>query len=496
MDTRRRRNTKGLNRYSLGSSSQFKNLKKSVCTKSSKVIGGAGRINIIFNYLKKVREMSDLEENKIPSFEELKGDLISGFRDLATFNGNLIGTPILNQEEKNSIYLTSEQAKKVQIAKDEWLRRFIDSNGDELMSWLTDDTIQRMFELPDDTPTTPHPINKEEHGDRWEDISIIYNNTIDYLKNKEKETGVSELLSKMPADLPLTHISINVGKLVDYEAFIIEMGETLLNSASNLAINLTSIFTKAGLGTLKVGGYTIAIATKFISDLFVNILQNNINSRLWGMIIQGAGFFSDAPFIISDDSENIRSNINHKYKLFLCLIVIKTVFMLGSLISGKHVSSNMELTGIIKNGIELLDTYNTEGKDYISLPFVSEGMTHIREDVEYIMVNMDRLTEWYLMRKTIVFDMKSKKLLSLEDKKEYRNMTQKEIDDMLSSEPEPGPRVYNQDEWKAVSMGWRSAQKNKSKKRRKHKSNTKKRKRKSNTKKRKKINKKKQKKEK
>ena len=439
MAMRRERTTKGVNRYT--GQSQFKNLKNSVCTISLKIIGSGGRINIISNYLNKVQEMSEMEENKIPSVEELESDLISGFKTLATFKGNLVGTPILNQEEKNSIYLTSEQAKKVQIQKDEWLRRFIDSNGDDLMSWLTDDTVQRMFELPDDIPITPHPRNKDEHGDRWEDISIIYNNTIGYLKNKEKEKGVSELLSKFPENLPLTHISINVGKIADYQAFIKEMGETLLKGASNLAINLATIFTKLGLTTLKVGGYTIAITTKFISDLFLNILQNNINSRLWRIITQGVGFFSEAPFIISDDSGDIQSNINHKYKLFLCLIVIKTIFMLGSLIFDKDVSSTMELTQIINSGIELLDTYNTEDKDYDSLPFVSEDMTHIREDVEDIMISMNRLTEWYLMRKTIVFDMKSNKLLLLEDKKEYRNMTKEEIDAMLSGEMELEPEA-------------------------------------------------------
>jgi hypothetical protein len=433
------RTTRGLNRYT-GTPSQ---LKYSVCTITSKIIGSGGRIDIIFNYLKKVQEMSEMEGDKIPRVEELKSDLISGFKILATSKGNLIGTPILNQGEKNSIYLTSEQAKKVQIQKDEWLRRFIDSNEAGLMSWLTDDTVQRMFELPDETPITPHPRNKEEHGDRWVDISIIYNNTIGYLKNKEEKEGVTELLSKMPENLPLTHISINVGKIADYQEFIKEMGETLLKDASNLAINLTSIFTKLGLITLKVGGYTIAITTKFIIDLFLNILQNKINSRLWRIIAQGVGFFSESPFIISDDSGDIQSNINHKYKLFLCLIIIKTIFMLGSLIV-KDVDSNMKITQIIKSGIELLDTYNTEDKNYDSLPFVSEDMSQVREDVEDIMISMNKLTEWYLMRKTIVFDMNSNELLLLEDRKEYRNMTREEIDVMLSSEmeleqePEPG----------------------------------------------------------
>ena len=125
MATRRERTTKGLNRYT-EMPTQLKNLKNSVCTRSSKIIGSGGRINIIFNYLNKVQEMSEMGENKIPSVEELESDLISGFKILATFKGDLIGTPMLNQEEKNSIYLTSEQAKKVQIQKDEWLMRFIE----------------------------------------------------------------------------------------------------------------------------------------------------------------------------------------------------------------------------------------------------------------------------------------------------------------------------------------------------------------------------------
>ena len=48
------------------------------------------------------------------------------------------------------------------------------------------------------------------------------------------------------------------------------------------------------------------------------------------------------------------------------------------------------------------------------------------------MKDMNKLTEWYLMRKTIVFNINNNELLSLEDKKEYRIMTASEIDGIAS----------------------------------------------------------------
>lgn len=429
-------------------SSNITDLKDKVCTMTSGLIMSGGRINIILDYLVKVQEDMNANGDIIPSIGELKGDLMRGFRELNKFKGELIGTPSLNQEEEKKIYLTSEEAKKIQLKKDDWLKRFTDSDNKNIIEWLKDDSVNKMFELSDDVPVTPR-ILTEEMGDQWEDISVIYNNTIDYLRSKEKEAGVTELLIKMPSNLPLTHISINRGKIRDYELFIKEIGDTLLNRSVDLAKNIVTIFTRLGLTTLKIGGYTMAIATKFISDLFVNILRNKIHSGLWSMIEQGVGYFIDAPFIITDNKIEIQGKINYKYRLFLCLIIIKTIFMLGNLIfkaKKDTVDTPHKLRELLTNGIKLLNSYNTVDKNYYSLEFVSEEYRDIREHIDYIMIDMNKLTEWYLMRKTIVFDMnKSEEKLLILDKKEFRNMNASEIDDILSreadmdiAEPEPG----------------------------------------------------------
>ena len=433
---RRGRTTKGEDRSKGPLSSNIPDLKDKVCKMTLDLIMRGGRINIILDYLVNVQEEKKIDESKIPSIDELIGDLTRGFRELNKFKGELIGTPSLNQEEEKNIYLTSEEAKKVQLKKDHWLQRFINSNSKNIMEWLTDDSITNMFELTGYEPETPRP-SREQIGDQWEDISIIYNNTIAYLRGREEEAGVTELLSKMPSNLPLTHISINRGKIRDYELFIKEIGDTLLNRSVDLAKNIVTIFTRLGLTTLKIGGYTMAIATKFISDLFVNILRNKIHSGLWSMIEQGVGYFIDAPFIITDNKIEIREKINYKYRLFLCLIIIKTIFMLGNLIFKTEVIDSFDqLRQLMNFGMELLNTYNTVDKNYYSLEFVSEEYRDIREHIDYIMVGMNKLTEWYLMRKTIVFDMnnKSEEKLLILDKKEFRNMNASEIDDILSRE--------------------------------------------------------------
>jgi len=472
---RRGRTTRGVDRSMDPLSSKIPDLKKKVCTMIFELIRKGGRVDIILNYLKMIQRDKGIDESKIPSLDEISGDLISGLRELIKFNEELIGTPLLNESEQNNIYLTSEEAKIIQLKKDGWLQRF--TKSEDIMEWLTDDSIKNMFELTGDIPITPRPREKSE--DQWEDISILFNNTIAYLRSREEEEGVTELLRKFPTDIPLTHISINVGKINDYQSFIIEMGETLLKKSSNLAINLTSLLGKLGLVTLKIGGYTMALTTTFISDLFLNILQNNINTGLLNIIGNILGGLFGSTFVISNDSEDIKNKIFLKYKYFLCLIIIKTIFMLGHLIfkaNDDTVDTPHKLRESLNYGIELLNSYITD-KNYNSLDFVSEEYRDIRRQIDDIMVGgMDKLTEWYLMRKTIVFDINRNKILSLEDKKDYRSMEPEEIERMLGSEmslePEPEDGVA------AKRKGKKSKRKRKSSKKKKKKKLTKRRKKK------------------
>lgn len=470
---RRGRTTRGKNRLTSPTGTKgenIKDLKKKVCTMILELIKSGGRFNIIFNYLKMIQVNKGIHESKIPSIDEISGDLNSGLRELVFFRGRLIGTPSLNQSEQNNIYLTSEEAKKVQLKKDDWLQRFTDSDSKNIMEWLKDDSIKEIFELTSDDPETPRP-SMESSEDKWEDISVIYNNTIAYLRGKEEEASVTELLSKIPSNLPLTHISINVGKISDYQLFIIEMGESLLKRSSSLAQNLTTILGKLGLVTLKIGGYTMAITTKFISDLFINIFQNNIHPRLWSIISMAMSGIFNSPFVISDNKKEIQSKIDHKYRLFLCLIVIKTIFMLGNLIFETEVIDSVKLRQLMNFGIELLNTYIAD-RDYNSLPFIQDKFPGIRRQIDDIMNDMNKLTEWYLLRKTIVFDINSNKLLLLENKKELREMSAAEIDRM-ALEPEPEP----EDETAAKRKKKKSKRKRKSsKKKKKQKKKTKRRK--------------------
>ena len=106
--------------------------------------------------------------------------------------------------------------------------------------------------------------------------------------------------------------------------------------------------------------------------------------------------------------------------------------MLGNLIFKTEViDSALKLRQLMNFGMELLNSYNTD-KNYKSLSFVGDKFPDIRIKIDDIMKDMNKLTEWYLMRKTIVFNINNNELLSLEDKKEYRIMTASEIDGIAS----------------------------------------------------------------
>lgn len=388
------------------------NLKRTVCNLSLSIITNGGRINIIYDYLKKVLDENErLSENNLPSFDEIEKDLKRGIRQLLTFNEKLIGSPLLNNEEQNYLYLSSEDSKKEQIKKDDWLHRFSSNDNKDIYNWLIEIGGEP---VDDDPPLTPR--KRDEVGDKWEDISVIFNNVVEYLQNIEQTRGVTELLKNIPTNLPKTHISINVGKIEDMDNFIIGIAEALLDRFSNCYRKILNILFKAGLTTLKISGYTIAISTKFITDLIVGILRNNINTKIWNIVSNVLTGYIDCPFIISNNKDEIQSKIDNKYILFLSSIVIKTIFMLGNLVNDPigSVTPTSQIRNILNNGIEILNSYITD-KDY--------KFPNIKVQVNTIMEYMKKYTEWYLLRKTVIFNTNdNKKIFLLENKKEPREM--------------------------------------------------------------------------
>ena len=72
--------------------SKIPDLKKKVCTMIFELIRKGGRVDIILNYLKMIQRDKGIDESKIPSLDEISGDLISGLRELIKFNEELMLT--------------------------------------------------------------------------------------------------------------------------------------------------------------------------------------------------------------------------------------------------------------------------------------------------------------------------------------------------------------------------------------------------------------------
>lgn len=479
-----------------------------------------GRLDVIHNYLDKVRKKNHLiGENMVPSQTEIKQDLIKAFNELKKSRGRLVGTPALSDEELTTLYLTPQQAKLDQIKKDDWLNRLVENSAvksvteknRKLEEWLTE---MEMDDKP--PPITPIPRDVQRLGDEWKDLSNIYADCIYRLKGAEEKGGVTELTKNFPDNIPKTYICINVGKLTDYHSKLEELGNATLEKVEDIIeilFKFTIQFVRIGI---KFFGTFIYISAEFVANLFINIIKDKTNNKfreLFFKVIEGT---IGAPFVITCNRGDIQKEIFHKYRLFLTGIVMKTLFMLGNIGYGWSLPSlQANIREIFNIGIERLNLYNRGELTKVPRGALDAGVSDLRlhkrndrERANRIMDYMNKYTEWYLKRKTTIFlntdskglvgDPARPRVLLLEDRKPVRQMTMDQIASAQgfgpfgaqSSVPGPGNDLdSDRNVQMAVDEGSRG-EKKKNTKKRKRKSYTKKRKRKSNTKKHKKIKKK------
>lgn len=387
-----------------------------------------GRISIIYNYLQRVQRENGEPENKMPTQEEVENNLIWGFRGLETFPDQLPGTPLLNKGELDALYLESDEAKKAQATKDDWLQTFISSDDDaNLLDWLTDG--ESLFDL---APMTPTPTEyKAEKGDMWKDLSLIYSDIYGILESGE---AGQEILQKLPHpdSIPETGISINVGKLHDYRQKMRDIADRAIRTWVEAIEIVLTIFQRLGMSAIRIGGVITLVTTGFIVDLFVGIIRNSINEKILAMI-SGIGRVFAAPFIISN-SDGVAGLINDKYKYFLCMIILKTVFMLGRItedinLEDINLDDKNQIRTILAAGFTTLNEYNN-------------GSTPVpdKRAVDAVMRIMNQLTSWYLLRKTVVLNVNKGDTVSLiENKIEPRVMTADQLEAMMRGGMEPEP---------------------------------------------------------
>ena len=472
-------------------------LKKVVCKVLLQILKGGGRLNIIQDYLNTVKNANDHLSglDLVPSEEEIKQGLVIVLSKLSRSIDSLVNTPYLSDKELESLYLTPEEAKAEQITKNDWLTRF--ANNEEILKWLTE-TISEDEDIPETPYKSPTTLRGE---DRWEDLSIIYANTMSSLKSKEKESGVTELMKSFPDNIPVTNISINVGKIEDMDKWTKEFIGSLKDLARGTVKTIINFIMGSSLVALKVSGTFIKITSEFIANLIINLIKSKTNAKLLSLMeIITRSTIGKAPFIICDDYRGIKEKIIHKYELFLTCIVIKISFMLGTIdyvpIRGGNIFSNMR--AILNKGIERLNLYNQgeltkEPSEDIPVghgegPYLSN--LEDRDLADQYMRYMNKYTEWYLLRKTSPMvvatteSLKSDKVLYIGDRPSPSEMTVEQIARYYSDGDSASPMEMD------VDPTGQSKKKKKNTKKRKRKSNTKNRKRKPNTKKRKKIKKK------
>ena len=481
-------------------------------------------IDVIRNYLIKVGDSNKYLSGKniVPSLLEIKQDLNKAFTQLKIPHGRLIGTPALSKEELKYLYLTPEAAKFEQIKKDDWLNRLVENTLSEtdpaeqkiemnknIFKWLTE------IETDDkDPPLTPIPSELDlKPEDKWMDLSQIYSDAYDSLKSKEKVGGVTELTKTLPSSIPTTYIQINVGKVETFKSQLNEVLKGPIKDAQEFAKKLSEFL----LSFIKIGiiffGTFIKISAIFVANLITNLIKEKTNNRFRELFLKVINGVIGVPFVISDDNSDIQSEITNKYKLFLIAIVMKTLFMLGTIDKARDFDPTpTNIREILNTGLKRLHLYNI-GK-------LMPAMGEHRAYADKIMSYMNKYTEWYLERKTTIFlnikslDTENPRVLLLEDRPEPRLMDVSQIasaegfgpfgsqplvpghdlDDDENVQPPKRRRVSptatklgsegdeadegQEEEWRQRHAQLDASQ-NKSKKRRKNKSNTKKRKRKS-----------------
>ena len=365
-------------------------------------------IRLLYSWLSHIRGKYDTTRGKpLIGLEQLKNELIQGFMILNTDLENVKASPPASDLELEGLDLTAETAKYQQLKKDKWMNDYI--NGD-IKEWLINDEIIEILQVfNSDDSDTPVMDPEESYEDMWVDIGTLYNETMG-------NEGLGDI-----------GIEINVGKLRRKKEEILEIFRLLKMKTTDNISRAFNLLIKIGLFIpIKVGGHVIKISTEIVFNTLLGIIKSKPSLSLMFDVLHS--LFGPA-FTISDDPQSVIEALDTKYKVLLALTIQKTLFSLSEILSPVEINAE-NISTKIKEGLAILDNYVTGNLlDY-------DGDQKLK--ITNIMFSLDKLIEWYLMRRTtVIYNSSSKDILLLENKKDLREMSAAEIDRMHLPPPEP-----------------------------------------------------------
>jgi hypothetical protein len=416
----------------------------------SKVLKDDNVVALIHNWLRTIRgRYTTTRGIPLISIEQLKNDLVKGLMLLNSDLQNVKASPILSEGELEGLDVTPELGKFNQLKKDEWMNSYI--KGD-ISKWLLNDEI--IYALQETGSTRYHKTevmdDVSQEDDLFVDIGTLY----------------GEYIGK---DYDPIDVKINIGKLRGGRARMLEIFSQI-NSGTKAGISraLSMLVNIGVVIPMKVLGHTLKISTDIVLTTLLSIVKEGKMTSMFYNVLYG---LFGPRFNISEDPASVREGLDTKYKVLLAQAFQKTLFTLSRIVDPTPIDPT-NINDKIDVGLRVLNEYVTGGW----LDFAENKV-----EITNVMFSLDKLIEWYLMRRSIVvYNPKSNTLL-LEDVPLQRSgVLSTGVDVEMGMEPESEPesvrRKKKTKKSKKTKKTKKSKKSKKSKKRKKRKKTKRKRK--------------------
>jgi hypothetical protein len=340
-------------------------------------------VGLLHNWLRTIHGRYDTTSG-IPLIrkEQLKNDLVKGLMLLNSDLQDVKASPYLSDEELEGLDVTPELGKFKQLKKDEWMNDYI--NGD-ISKWLLDDKIIYALQKTSNTSSIePVIVDTPQSEDVWIDIGTLYE---EYSGKTRSPIGVE----------------INIGKIRGGKRLMLDVLKQIHIGTKGGIGKALSLLMRSGIFIpLRVGGHVIKISTDIVLTSLLSIIKSIKPTDMFFNALYG--LFGPA-FNISEDPKSVREGLDTKYKVLLAQTFQKTLFTLSRIVNPSDiVSANIE--DKLTEGSRVLN-------EYVTGHFSDFSGQKI--EITNVMFSLDKLIEWYLMRRTIVvYNPKSNTLL-LED---------------------------------------------------------------------------------
>ena len=385
--------------------------KKKVCDEFIKILKRDGiEMDTLVKWLTSIRSSYRRDVAKIDR-EKMRVDMVQGFKLLK--GDDMTDQPEsqqLSEDEATSFNISGDLARFQQLRKDKWIK---DYNRIDFGNWLKDDDIIKTFaflmQSEQETFIEETPIPE----DHWIDISELYNDV-------------------MGKSLAPIGFSINLGGIAKNRKIIIDFFKGLKNKTITSVKAGVALLSNLGLITIKVGGHVMKISTEIAANTVYGIFKSYT-----GTLLDTLWMLFGPAFHISTDGipDDLKERLDDKYKILMALTTMKTIFMLSYVTPG-----NKTIKDNIKIGFDILrgQIDGWPGRD----DEPSQG-----EKVRYdtLLYSLNKLAEWYIMRRYIVWRSGSQALM-IDNLKTIGQMNAREISELnmdsdveMGMEPEPEP---------------------------------------------------------